>query len=206
MMNWLSFHIGKWLQGAPYLSGLSCSQTDLQTDLAGKSIAIIGNARSLEQQCHGAEIDQADIVIRMHAAPLPRAQSHGGKTNWLALAMPVPEDLIEQRAPERLLWMAKKRKRLRFRFARRRGFYLHPVKEWQRMRGQLDAPPTTGVMLIDLVAGSKAAKINLYGFDFCASLSLSGSRRADQVPHDFTAEKRFVEQLLKTDSRLTLNS
>jgi len=204
-MNRFSFTLRKWLQGEPFLQSLTSSRDDLQAGLVGKTVAIVGNARSLSEQSFGAAIDQADIVIRMHSAPLPSVKSHGSKTDWLALAMPVAEGLISERKPERLLWMAKKRKRLRYRFVVRHGFYLHPVAEWERMRKQLSAPPTTGLMLIDLVACSQAAKIELYGFDFFASLSLSGRRRADQVPHDFTAEKACVEQLLKTDNRITLN-
>lgn len=204
-MNRFEFIFNKWFQGEEYLSKLSCSLVDLQVDLTEKTVAVVGNARSLSDQNYGAEIDQADLVIRMHAAPQPSAKSHGSKTDWLALAMPVPEDLIVKRAPSRLLWMAKKRKRLRHRFVRHPGFYLHPVAQWDRMRDQLQARPTTGVMLIDMVARSKAAKINLFGFDFFASLSLSGHRRADQVPHDFVAEQRFVEQLVQADQRITLN-
>lgn len=204
-MNSVSFTLRKWLQGEDFLQSFSCTPTRLSETLAGKSVAIVGNARSLSARGFGGAIDQADIVIRMHAAPLVTPLSHGSKTDWLALAMPVPEKIICERSPERLLWMAKKRKRVRWRFARRNGFYLHPVSEWDRMRDELHAPPTTGVMLIDLVARSKADKIDLYGFDFFASLSLSGRRNADQVPHDFTAEKAFVETLMCRDKRVTLN-
>ncbi len=204
-MNSISFTLRKWLQGEGFLQSLSATPTQLQIDLQGKSIAIVGNARSLSARGFGSAIDAADIVIRMHAAPLVTSLSHGSKTDWLALAMPVPEKTICDRSPKRLLWMAKKRKRLRWRFARRKGFYLHPVPEWERMQDTLGAPPTTGVMLIDLVARSNAGKIDLYGFDFFASLSLSGRRRADQVPHNFAAEKAFVETLISNDKRVMLN-
>jgi len=199
------FTVRKWLRGEPYLQSFSCAPSDLDAALAGKSVSIVGNARSLSDTGFGAAIDQGDIVIRMHAAPQPSARSHGGKTDWLALAMPVSESLINQRDPKRLLWMSKKRKRLRRRFALRSGFYLHPMASWTRMRDALGAPPTTGAMLIDLVARSGAAKIDLFGFDFFASLSLSGRRRADQVPHDFAAEKAFVEALMARDPRISLN-
>ncbi|MCP5074565.1 MAG: hypothetical protein GY947_14915 [Rhodobacteraceae bacterium] len=201
----LVFLAKKWGQGEGYLRSFSCDRKDLLGELAGKTVSIVGNARSLQAKPHGSAIDQADIVIRMHAAPLPSKDSHGSKTDWLALAMPVAEELIVARAPERVLWMAKKRKRVRRRFVLRKGFYLHPVAEWDRMRDELQAPPTTGVMLIDLAARSQAKQINLFGFDFFASLSLSGRRRADQVPHDFTAEKNFVVNLTDTDRRIKLH-
>ena len=59
-------------------------------------------------------------------------------------------------------------------------------------------------MMIDLLARSPAAKITLYGFDFFTSLSLSGSRTAAQVPHDFAAERAFVDALLARDPRFSL--
>ncbi len=206
MIDTAVFTARKWMRGEPYLQSFSCGQSALLRDLEGKSVSIVGNARSLQEKSHGAAIDQGDLVIRMHAAPLPSAESHGSKTDWLALAMPVAEAIIDERSPNRLLWMAKKRKRMLRRFAKRSGFYLHPVSEWDRMRDVLAAPPTTGVMLIDLVARSDAARIELFGFDFFASLSLSGRRRADQVPHDFGAEKQFVEALIANDRRVRLNA
>jgi hypothetical protein len=57
-------------------------------------------------------------------------------------------------------------------------------------------------MLIDLLAASGLAELRLHGFDFFASLSLTGSRRADQVPHDFDTEARFVKALIARDRRV----
>ena len=85
------------------------------------------------------------------------------------------------------------------------GFYLHPKTQWDAMAAILNAPPTTGAMLINLVAQSQASKIHLFGFDFFASMSLSGRRTAAQVPHDFAAEKRFVTALMETDDRVVLH-
>jgi hypothetical protein len=65
-------------------------------------------------------------------------------------------------------------------------------------------PPTTGLMMIDLLASSHATKITLYGFDFFASLSVSGRRTAAQVPHNFQAERAYVTALLARDSRFCM--
>ncbi len=204
-MNMLSYSINRALKGDPFLQSFSADQSTLLGELSGKTVAVIGNARSLSKQIHGANIDLCDIVIRMHAAPLPQTKSHGTKTTWLALGMPVDRAIIFERAPSRLLWMAKKRKRLKYRYARAKGFYLHPKSDWNAMAQILGAPPTTGAMLIDLAARSDAQKINLFGFDFFASLSLSGRRTAAQVPHDFSAEKRFVTKLMQNDARVVLH-
>jgi hypothetical protein len=75
-----------------------------------------------------------------------------------------------------------------------------------RLQSGLGAPPSTGLMMIDLLARSNAREIGLYGFDFFNSLSLSGRRTAAQVPHDFAAERRFVEALMTEDPRFRLMS
>ncbi|MDR6267381.1 MULTISPECIES: glycosyltransferase family 29 protein [Rhodobacterales] len=201
-MDELLFSIKRILKGEPFLNTFSTDMETLTAELSGKTVAIVGNARSLSEQSLGPKIDACDVILRMHAAPLPSPESHGSRTSWLALGMPVAQNVINSRAPKRLLWMAKKRKRLRARFAQRSGFYLHPTAEWDRMAATLTAPPTTGIMLIDLVSGSTASEIHLFGFDFFTSLSLSGRRTAAQVPHDFAAEKRFTEALIARDPRV----
>lgn len=192
------------LRGEPFLARLSAPQSALMEELEGRSVAIVGNARSLAAQRHGAAIDAHDIVIRMHRAPLPTPESHGTRTDWLALGMPVPQELIEARAPKRLLWMARKRKRVRRRIARHPGFYRHPVADWDALARELGAPPSTGALVTDLVQRSRAARITLFGFDFFASLSASGRRTAEQVPHDWAAERARVMRLMEEDGRLAL--
>jgi hypothetical protein len=182
----------------------SCPRAALEDELAGRSVAIVGNARSLAATGHGARIDAADLVIRINRAPMPAARSHGTRTDWLALATrlsPAEEARID---PARILWMSPKRKRLPWRIAARPDFFLYPLAEFEALRGRLQAPPTTGLMIIDFVARSQAAGVSLYGFDFFASLSLTGRRTAAQVPHDFAAERAFVERLIETDPRFRL--
>ncbi|MCB2143518.1 MAG: hypothetical protein KDE02_11820, partial [Rhodobacteraceae bacterium] len=65
-------------------------------------------------------------------------------------------------------------------------------------------PPTTGLMMVALLARSRLATLDLYGFDFFASLSLTGSRSAAQVPHDFAAEKAWVDALMVQDTRIRM--
>ena len=48
----------------------------------------------------------------------------------------------------------------------------------------LGSAPTTGLMVIDFVAHTAAQTIELYGFDFFSSKSLSGRRDSKQVPHE----------------------
>ena len=197
--------IWAWLTGDEVvLQGLSLPKQEVLAGLAGKSVALIGNAKSLKAAQFGGQIDAADIVIRLNGAPIPSVVSHGSRTDWIALSTSIASDVLQSRSPTRILWMARKRKRLRYALATRPGFYLNRQADVAALRAVIEGPPTTGLMMIDLLAKSGAAKIDLYGFDFFASLSLSGRRTAAQVPHDFNAERKFVEVLLAKDARFHL--
>ena len=201
-MTRLGFLIARTLRDETALQCLSVPQSEILADLAGKRIALIGNARALTESEHGAEIDAADLVIRINRAPMPAATSHGTRTDWLGLAVRLGDADRTRLAPRRILWMSPKRKRLDWQTATSPGFYLHPLADYQALKDRLGAPPTTGAMMIDLIARSNMARLDLYGFDFFASLSLSGRRSAEQVPHDFSGEAAWVAGLMQADRRI----
>jgi hypothetical protein len=203
-MRPLTFYAARLLRDDQTLTSLSIPQGNLLAVLEGKSVALVGNARALADSRHGAAIDAADLVIRINRAPMPGPDSHGTRTDWLALAARLSDEDRARIAPERVLWMSPKRKRLDWRSASSPGFYLHPLADYQALKDRLAAPPTTGAMMIDLLLRSNLLSLTLYGFDFFASQSLSGRRTAEQVPHDFGAEAAWVEDLIRTDERLTL--
>ena len=200
----LDFMAARLMRNDGRIARMSIPQGNLLADLDGRHIALIGNARSLAQASHGPAIDAADLVVRINRAPMPSAASHGSRTDWLALATRLSDADRARLDPDRILWMSPKRKRLDWRTASGAGFYLHPLTDYEALRGRLSAPPTTGAMMIDLLLRGPLASLTLYGFDFFASLSLSGRRGAADVPHDFNEEAAWVQDLLHSDSRLTL--
>ncbi|MCB2143955.1 MAG: hypothetical protein KDE02_14390, partial [Rhodobacteraceae bacterium] len=105
------------------------------------------NARSLASGHSGKKIDAADLVVRINRAPIPDPESHGTRTDWLALAVRPGRTDIDRLGPGRLLWMSHKRKRLPWDVAATPGFYLHPLADWAALREELGAPPTTGLMM-----------------------------------------------------------
>ena len=204
-MTPLRFIAARLLRNEDILTTLSIPQDELLEALSGKTVALVGNARALSQGAQGAEIDAYDLVVRINLAPMPDAASHGARTDWLGLAVRLPRAERARIAPGRILWMSHKRKRLDYTSAQSQGFYLHPQPDYLALRDHLRATPTTGAMLIDLLLRSDLTRLDLYGFDFFVSQSLSGSRTAEQVPHDFSAEAAWVEGLLTTDPRLHLH-
>jgi hypothetical protein len=202
MSRHISFLIARTLRREACLQRLSRGEADVAADFSGRHVALVGNARSLGHSEHGAAIDAADRVIRINRAPMPAVTSHGQRTDVLALATSIGAADLARIRPGAIWWMSHKRKRLPWSVAASAGFFLPDLTLFANLRAGLGAPPTTGVMLIDWLSRTNAAKISLYGFDFFASLSLSGRRSADQVPHDFDAERRFVSELAAADPRI----
>ena len=203
-MNRAGFLIARTLRNESALMSLSVPQRDLLAGLAGRRVALVGNARALAGGQEGPQIDAADLVIRINRAPMPATHSHGTRTDWLALATRLGSVDRSRLSPRRILWMSPKRKRLDWQSASSPGFYLHPLADYHALKDRLAAPPTTGAMMIELLLRAPVAGLTLYGFDFFASLSLSGRRAAADVPHDFSAEAAWVHDLCRTDPRLTL--
>lgn len=204
-MTPLRFYTARLMRNEAMLGTLSVPQADLLAALAGRRVALIGNARALAGGQAGRDIDAHDLVIRINRAPIPSAGSHGTRTDWLALATRLAAADHARIAPRRILWMSPKRKRLDWQTAQSEGFYLHSLADYEALRERLGAPPTTGAMMIDLALRSDLSQLSLYGFDFFASLSLSGRRSADQVPHDFGGEADWVAARAKADPRLVLH-
>lgn len=186
------------------LMRLSAPLAELHAELAGRRVALVGNARALAGGRQGAEIDAHDLVIRINRAPMSAAESHGTRTDWLGLGLALPAIDRARLGPRRSLYMAAKRRHLDWATARSPGFYLHPRAGVARLAETLGAKPTTGALLIDLLMAAPLDGLDLYGFDFFASQSLSGGRSAAQVPHDFGAEARWVADLSARDPRLAL--
>lgn len=203
-MNRLRFTLARTLRQEAPLAALSVPQSDVLAALKNRHVALIGNARALAGTSHGARIDAADLVIRINRAPMPTPESHGTRTDWLGLATGLGAQDRARLNPGRILWMSPKRKRLDWRSATSPGFYLHPLPDIAALAARLNAPPTTGAMLIDLCLRAPLASLTLYGFDFFASLSLSGRRAAADVPHDFASEADWVQTLQQADPRLRI--
>lgn len=203
-MTRLGFLLARTLRNEAALQRFSASETEVMDSLAGRTVALVGNARSLTEGRRGTEIDAANLVIRINRAPIPTNESHGTRTDILGLATSITAKDLARIRPNRTLWMSHKRKRLPWEVVRSVGFHLPSLATFHRLQDRLGAPPSTGLLMIDLLARSEAREVALYGFDFFTSLSLSGRRNAAQVPHDFAAEHRFVEGLLAEDARFHL--
>jgi len=203
-VSWAGFHLARLTQDEAGLARHATPQPALLQELQDLRVALVGNARGLAEGTQGSEIDAHDLVIRINRAPMPAARSHGSRTDWVALGIPLKAGDRARLAPERTLWMPWKRRRLDRRTAEGAGFYLHPRADVAALQARLGAKPTTGALVIDLLLKGRLKALDLYGFDFFASRSLSGSRGAGDVPHDFAAEAAWVAEKIAADPRLRL--
>jgi hypothetical protein len=190
--------------GIKYVSH-QCEE-DIFALLADRTIALVGNAASLSATCHGASIDAHDIVIRMNAAPLPSEVSHGARTTVIATSIVLKAEVVKTRGAAQVFMMSPEPTYVPGWLKNRRDLFIYPKFRHVALMDELGARPTTGMMVVDLLRRSPCAKVNLYGFDFFSSASLSNARTPKSSPHDFIAEKTFVTGLLQCDRRFHLNS
>lgn len=162
-----------------------------------KSIAIVGNATSLLSHQYGPLIDDHEIVTRMNMGfPIdPAAQGTRFDlwcfSNFRATLQP-PKDFV---AP-RCVWMSP---RYRHRTEHGVDCYFYPLSYWRTLHDLLGARPSVGAMVIDLISRSNPRQVTIIGFDFNRSKSFYEKRELP-APHDFSAEERYVMDLVKVRS------
>lgn len=164
------------------------------------TISLVGNASSVWRGQFGAQIDQADCVIRINQGAFIelRPTSTGVRTDALLMSL---SGFAWDKA-----WMYS-RGRLRAKTVvamtpKARTFlgidlqHLIPVypEHWHReLYDRLGARPSTGAMAVDLLQRTvdDVSQISVFGFDFWGSpTTYTGIIKA--APHDPVAEERFV--------------
>lgn len=151
--------------------------------IKGKSVAIVGNAKSIFGKLQGDEIDSHDVIIRFNKGFLYEPKSQGTRTDIVILACLIRED-------ERLGYHAKY-------VINRSRSYQNPAnftisnEDRQQLRDMLGSQPSTGFMAIDLCRYAEAKSIDLYGFDFEATPTFYNPY-GYKTQHDYSEEKKRV--------------
>ena len=179
----------------------------LRPRLAGRIVALVGNAKSLAGTALGRDIDACDLVVRLNAAPGCGGMGQGSRTDWLASSQFLAGSRLRALAPERLLWMSPKRRLLAVAaFGWRLPLLFYPRRWWHDLSAQLGgARPSTGLMTIDLLERvGGPAEIRLFGFDFFQTASLSARKLTAPPPHDFARERAHVLERIREGRRIRL--
>lgn len=183
-------------------------ERQIYQELAGKRVALVGNAQSLADRDYGAMIDSADIVIRCNRGVIVNTRSHGSRTDWLCTGLAVSEDDVRERQIQRIIWTSRTSKMMRnvpsWLYASGK-LSLFSMKRYRTLRERLGSYPSTGMKAIDLLVGSDCEQLDIFGFDFGNSNSASEPTGQMSPDHDFPRERDYVQQLVARDSRLWLH-
>jgi len=132
----------------------------IKQHIEGKSVAIIGNARSLFDKEYGEAIDGHDFVIRFNKGFITKPESQGTKTSFLILACPMEKEQIDSFNAE---FVANRSASSSY---GNKVPYTLGNQERNDMKNYIGAQPSTGFMAIDISLAFGAKSIDLYGFDW----------------------------------------
>lgn len=104
------------------------NEADIFNELEGKSVSVVGNARSLSRYSYGDDIDRHDIVIRFNQAPIASLKRHGRRLDWIATGMALDAGFPKRRGVKRVLWLSPKRKLLTMSMLRDQHMFVLPLK------------------------------------------------------------------------------
>lgn len=163
--------------------------------IKGKSVAIVGNAKSIFDKKNGKKIDEHDFVIRFNKGFLINEEAQGKKTNLLLLACLLSKEEIDSYHSEFV--------------CNRSHSYINNVPftlaNDQRaiMKLRLGSQPSTGFMAIDICLYFGARSIDLYGFDFEKTPTFYNPVDY-KTQHDYNKEEDIVLRYEK-EGKLKIN-
>jgi hypothetical protein len=193
----------RWL-GAEEHSNLDTH--NLAAYFEGKSVALIGNARSLCHTEFGNSIDAHMVVIRLNTAPMPSPLSHGTRTDVVATSVVLSKAHFGELGADMIWWMTPKPMALPAWMTRLSGYYRYPKIKHADLMRKLGDRPTTGLMVIEVLRTLPCESVDMFGFDFFSSFSLSNEKAAVPSTHDFSREHDYVHDLISKDTRFRLIS
>lgn len=159
--------------------------------LAGKSVAVVGNAQSILSSKNGAAIESNDVVLRMNRGIPASPEAQGIRTDVIAFSVgPFVEAQLPDFRAHHAIWMSPKRRdEASFPCA----FY--KLGWWDELHAVLLQRPSVGAMVLDLLARINVSTVSVYGFDFKKSATFY--ENAGPGPHDYKAEEVFCRTLVR---------
>ncbi|KZL26472.1 glycosyltransferase family 29 protein [Pseudovibrio sp. Ad37] len=185
------------------------SKQQLRDDIAGKRIAVVGNARSLSEKQYGAEIDAHDLVIRLNRGAIPHTSSHGQKLSWVATSMSVPKSFVYSKQIQRVIWTPANRSFSLPQWLVKQTdiVYLLKKTELKRYLNRTTRKTSTGFVLLCLLEELGGyGQIDVYGFDFFATATNTNHIDLDKAhqDHNYELEKKFLVKWMARDPRVAL--
>lgn len=166
----------------------------IKQEIRGKSVAIVGNAKSLFDYSYGKEIDKADVVIRFNRGFPNDIKAQGKKTTILMLACDLSKTDINFYKSKYVI--------------NRSGIASNDAPkvsnhDRNRLAEKLGSQPSSGFMAIDMCLEAHAKSIQLYGFDFEQTPTFYNPDGYKTL-HDYNKEQEIVLEY-EREGLLTIN-
>lgn len=187
----------KYLYQAPrgwLLKLTSRSNARMRAQLAGQSVAVVGNAKSLFAAELGAQIDRHDIIIRLNKGFVQAPAAQGTRTDMVGLTPELSEGEVSAHfAPRHMLMLIPKMRHYRiFGHENVQNTLFYPFRWWLADRNLIGRRPSSGFMAISwLVRLGVAREIVLYGFDFGQTPTYYNPV-GYKTPHNFAREGQII--------------
>lgn len=146
----------------------------------GKTVSLVGNARSLFHKDYGSEIDSAQVVCRIKRGFFmlkpEDIKSHGKRTdvwflNWFKTMKP---NRVTNRTCDHIVEILH-----------------HPEIDVEWLKNDLGHHrPSTGLRILHLISLYNPAKVYVYGYDWKETPSFHDKKLEDDR-HDFKLEKQY---------------
>lgn len=153
--------------------------------LKGKSVAIVGNAKSIFDKKGGSAIDAHDVVIRFNRGFVTNEEAQGTRTDILILAT---ELNVDEKASFKAMFSVNRSENTKC------GDLTIANEPRRRLRVLLGAQPSSGCMAIDLCREAEVKSIDLYGFDFEATPTFYNPEGYKTL-HNYSAEEKYIKGL-----------
>ena len=187
----------KYLYQAPrgwVLKLTSRSNARMRAELAGQSVAVVGNAKSLLAADLGPQIDAHDVIIRLNKGFVQVPAAQGQRTDMVGLTPELSEGEVSAHfAPRHMLMLIPKMRHYRI-FSREnvQNTLFYPFRWWLADRNLIGRRPSSGFMAISwLVRLGVAREIVLYGFDFGQTPTYYNPV-GYKTPHNFAREGQII--------------
>jgi len=184
----------------------------MQDWFKNKSIAIIGNSKSLFTKTQGAEIDSHDVVCRINRGIYIADKQHQGlKTDvWAYGSYKQVEDLfdcikclntIHLTHIDRTIKLEGFKKKQNFYFKKTK-FYL-PTEIIKELENTSNINrPSSGLLLLYYVFKCNPKIINLYGFDW--KETPTWYYHEFETVHNWDEEKKYIKEMFLNKSYINL--
>lgn len=162
--------------------------------IGGKSVVIVGNAKSLLSTTYGDKIEAHDVIIRLNKGFVTIPNAQGKRTDLVGLTPELTEaETIASFEPSYFLMLIPKMRHYRLfgKDAVQKTLFYN-FRYWLADRNLIGRRPSSGFMAISwMVRLGQAKSITLYGFDFGATPTYYNPE-GYKTPHNYDREREIV--------------